>query len=139
MHDKEHLISTFFFFATKGLVLKLVLKILIVDSIDIFSFAESIVNCVRGPLSDNCPEDVTKGIAGAMYRFLPPFCMTDNFITVTQMPVAPTTIETEDTDTQTTSASSTGKLLKHFKPQRNRGEVMLIDFHCLSAIKNLVE
>ena len=45
------------------------------------------MKCLRVPLLESrCDEKAVKRIAGAMHRFLPPFCITDNYITVTQAP-----------------------------------------------------
>lgn len=55
------------------------------------NFAESIVKCVRGPLVGICPSDIVKSVGGAMHLFLPPFCLTDSYITVTQHPLPPVT------------------------------------------------
>ena len=40
-----------------------------------------------------CQEEVVKRIARAMHLFLPPFCITDNYITFTQSPASLLTTE----------------------------------------------
>ncbi|KAK7490546.1 hypothetical protein BaRGS_00018149 [Batillaria attramentaria] len=51
------------------------------------SFAESIVKCLRRPIARGCPESLVETMVQALHKFLPPTCLTDNFITVTEDPM----------------------------------------------------